>query len=100
MLSNHFFKLLLNILQHVPCDLSPQVAVLWRKTRERVQYDWLEEGWPLELTDVQRSKRRLTKLIDLLLTSAGTLPFVVELPVELIDENGQVGTAGVGNCNC
>ena len=42
------------------------------------------------MSEVQRSRRRLTRLVDLLLTSAGSLPYVVDLPNELIDENGQV----------
>ena len=67
-----------------------QVAVLWRKDKDHIQFDYLEDGWYSTGADLQRSARRLTQLLDWLLQSVDILQYNIEFKQELIDEHAQV----------
>lgn len=70
--------------------LTLQLAVMWRPDSEKVHYDWLENGWPLEEEELRTSGRRLVRLVDWFLDGNQLMPFTVNMPGELIDENAEV----------
>ena len=67
-----------------------QVAVVWRRQPEQLQYDFLENGWPLDDDDLRQSRRKLHRLVDWFLSGSAVLPLSVDLPGELVDEYGDV----------
>ena len=68
-----------------------QVALMWRKEKERVQYDWLEDGWPADGSpiELQRTRRRLHQMLDWCLSSGDVMPYFIEYP-EFLDEGAEV----------
>ena len=66
------------------------MAVIWRKDEHKLLYDWLEDGWYVEGSLLQQSRRRLNRLVDWALRSSDILPFVMELHHDLIDEHRDV----------
>ena len=67
-----------------------QLAILWRPNSEKVQYDWLENGWPLEEEELKVSRRRLVRLVDWFLDGNQLMAYTVNIPGELVDENAEV----------
>lgn len=88
---------------HEYADQSPlllQVALLWRPDPENLQYDWLENGWPLEENDLKVSRRRLVRLVDWFLDGNQLMAYTIGMPGELIDENAEVTLSWVQGSNC
>ena len=66
------------------------MAVVWRKEQKTLHFDWLEDGWPLEPSDVKLTRRRLHRLVDWFLSGSTVLPLAVEMPFDLVDEYAEV----------
>ena len=66
------------------------MALLWRPDSQKVQYHWLEDGWPLEEGELKLSGRRLVRLMDWFLDGNQVMAYTVNMPGELIDENAEV----------
>jgi len=67
-----------------------QVIILWRREKLKVSFDYLETGWFSAGAELEQSRQRLIHMIDSRLHSTDTLPFVVQLPQEFIDEHAKV----------
>ena len=64
--------------------------MLWRPKENRLQYDWLETGWPQDEEELKQSRRRLGRLVDWFLEGSNVMPFTMDMPGELYDENADV----------
>jgi len=67
-----------------------KVAIIWRHQESKLQYDWLENGWPSDPVELQRSRRSLKVAIEWILTGSDFMPFIAHFPnSELIDEHAE-----------
>ena len=57
----------------------------------KVRYEIMHEGWPAnDPSEINRSGRRLHRLVDWFLSGSEILPFYVNYPHDLIDEQADV----------
>ena len=69
-----------------------QLAVMWRKDKDLIYYDWLPDGWFPHGPQLDDAHAQLSMLVSDWLQSKHALPHVTDLNFELYNEHGYVST--------